>query len=297
MKLQMRLLPLFLVFSSARACFFTEETLNKKEGEKMFKVNRENSLVTATHGGSQGSALSDISVDECNHTWFVQKNGTCTFGDDLNGIVNFESNEVMVLDCYCITADKTGNKAVVGHCFFNCANLTTSKSDLIYHRVAKYVSDLNETCSYLHRTGTLCGKCMSGYVSPAYSYNMKYIKCPHTHHNWLKYVAVAFLPLIVFMIIILVFRVNVSSPKLHALVFALQNLATPVNMRIMVASEKYVTPLDIFAFKTVSVLYGVWNSYNIKWGLLECLNSPSTCLRLPCGSLSHACDGHCLCTS
>ena len=63
----------------------------------------------------------------------------------------------------------------------------------------------------------------------------------------------------VFMIIILVFRVSVLSPKLHALVFALQNLAGPVNMRILVASEQYFAPLDIFAFQTMSVLYGVWN--------------------------------------
>ena len=129
----------------------------------------------------------------------------------------FESNEVMMLDCYCMTVDKTSNKAVVGHCFFNCANLTNSKSDLTYHRVAKYVSGLNEICSYLHLTGTLCGECISGYDPPAYSYNMACIKCPYTHHNWLKYVAVAFLPLTAFMIITLVFRISVSSPKLHAL--------------------------------------------------------------------------------
>ena len=100
---------------------------------------------------------------------------------------------------------------------------------------------------------------MSGYVSPAYSYNMKCIKCPHTHHNWLKYMAVAFLPLTVFMIIILVFRVSVSSPKLHALVFALQNLVAPVNVRIMLASDQNYTPLGVSALQTLLVLYGVWN--------------------------------------
>ena len=83
------------------------------------------------------------------------KNRTCTFGDDLDGIVKVESNEVMILDCYCITGDRTGNKTFMGRCFFNCGNMTRSKSDLIYHRVAKYDSDLNETCSYLHQTGTL----------------------------------------------------------------------------------------------------------------------------------------------
>ena len=258
MKLQGRLLLLLLVVSLARACFI-KTNLNKREGEYEFEVKREDSSAPAINAGSQGSVLDDANVDECSRTWFLWNNGTCTFGDGLNGIVKVESNEVMILDCYCITADRTGNKTVVGQCFFNCVNLTRSKSDLTYHQVAKYVSDLNETCSYLHRTGTLCGECMGGYVPPTYSYIMECIKCPHTHHNWLKYVGVAFLPLTVFMIIILVFRVSVLSPKLHALVFALQNLATPVNMRILVASEQYFAPLDIFVFQTMSVLYGVWN--------------------------------------
>ena len=144
----------------------------------------------------------------------------------------------------------------MGHCFFNCGNLTRSNSDLIYHRVAKYVSDLNKTCSYLHRSGTLCGECMGGYVPPAYSYKMECIKCPHNHHNRLKYVAVAFLPLTVFMIIILVFRVSVSSPKLHALAFALQNLASPVNIRIFIASEQYFTPVGKFPSKLCQFCMG-----------------------------------------
>ena len=109
----MRLLPLFLVFSSARACFFTEETLNKKEGENKFEVKREDSSVTAIHEGSQDSVLDEANVDKCSRTWCVQKNGTCIFGDDLNGRVKFESNEVMILDCYCMTAEVTDNKTVV----------------------------------------------------------------------------------------------------------------------------------------------------------------------------------------
>ena len=258
MKLQIRLLPLFLV-CSAKACIVTEETLNKREGEYEFEVKTEDSSAPAINAGSQGSVLDDASVDECSRTWFVWENGTCTFGDGLDGIVKVESNEVMILDCYCMTADRTGNKRVVGHCFFNSGNLTRSNSDLIYHRVAKNVSDLNETCRYLLHTGTLCVECMGGYVPPAYSYNMECIKCPHTHHNWLKYLAVAFLPLTVFMIIILVFRVSVLSPKLHALVFAFQNFSVPVNMRTFLASEQYFTPVVKFAFQTMSVLYGVWN--------------------------------------
>ena len=32
-------------------------------------------------------------------------------------IVKVESIEVMILDCYCMTRDKNGNRTVVGCCF------------------------------------------------------------------------------------------------------------------------------------------------------------------------------------
>ena len=87
MKLQIRLLPLFLVVCSAKACNVTEETLNKREGEYEFEVKREDSSAPAIHAGSQGSVLDDANVDDCSRTWFVWENGTCTFGDGLDGIV------------------------------------------------------------------------------------------------------------------------------------------------------------------------------------------------------------------
>ena len=79
----MRLLHLFLVFSSIRAIILTEESLNKKERDNTFEVKREDISVTANHGGSQGSIMDD--TDKCSRTWFVQKNGTCIFGDGLSG--------------------------------------------------------------------------------------------------------------------------------------------------------------------------------------------------------------------
>ena len=135
-----------------------------------------------------------------------------------------------ILDCYCMTNDSTSNQTVVGPCFFNCTNMTGSYQDSVYHRVPAHPRQLDQTCSYLHRGGTLCGKCVGGYVPPAYSYDLECIKCTHGSHNWWKYVMVAFGPLTVFIIIILVFRISILSPKLNAYVFIVQNAVTPVNV-------------------------------------------------------------------
>ena len=71
MKLQIRLLLLFLVVCSAKACIVTEETLNKREGEYQFKVKREDSSAPNIHARSQGSVLYDANVYERSRTWFV----------------------------------------------------------------------------------------------------------------------------------------------------------------------------------------------------------------------------------
>ena len=217
---------------------------------------------TNTHK-SDGQRSFQVDYDTCPDVWFVRRNGTCECGSDIHGAVSCdkETKEVSILDCYCMTRDSTSNQTVtvVGPCVFNCANMTGSYQDSIYHRVPANPSQLDQTCSYLHRGGTLCGKCVGGYVPPAYSYDLECIKCTHGSHNWWKYVMVAFGPLTVFIIIILVFRISILSPKLNAYAFIVQNAVTPVNVRILLAASKYSTPLITYIIKIFTSIYGIWN--------------------------------------
>ena len=73
--------------------------------------------------------------------------------------------------------------------------------------------DNNSVCGYLHRTGTLCGQCVHNYYRAAYSYTFYCIYCEES--KWLLYIVVAYAPLTVFIILILIFRVSVVSPKLY----------------------------------------------------------------------------------
>ena len=210
---------------------------------------------------SDGQRSFQVDNDTCPDVWFVRRNGTCECGSDIHGAISCdkETKEVSILDCYCMTNDSTCNQTVVGPCFFNCANMTGSYQDSVYHRVPANPSQLDQTCSYLHRGGTLCGKCVGGFVPPAYSYDLECIKCTHSSHNWWKYVMVAFGPLTVFITIILVFRISVLSPKLNAYVFVVQNGVTPVSVRILLAGSKYATPLAEYTLRIFTSIYGIWN--------------------------------------
>ena len=136
--------------------------------------------------------------DSCSGLWFTPRNGTCHCGSTVHGVVtcNEQTKEVMVLDCYCMTNDST-NQTVVGACLYNCNNLSYNAEyqDNVYHQAPS-------NCTDLHRKGTLCGECENDYFPRAYSYDMDCIKC--TSYSWWTFIAVAYLPLTIFITIILV---------------------------------------------------------------------------------------------
>ena len=191
--------------------------------------------------------------------WFVwdSKTRSCQCGDDVSGVVHCETatGELSVLDCHCLTLDYTAQGQplpVAGSCIFNCDNDT--HSSILYHNAPT-------DCASLNRQGTLCGQCMDGYAVPAYSYDLKCIKCNSELQNWGQYIFFAFVPLTIFIVIILVCRINVLSPKLNIFVLAANCISAPIFLRIILyilfikKTERFASIL----VKTITTLYGSWN--------------------------------------
>ena len=157
----------------------------------------------------------------------------------------------MVLDYYCMTTDST-NQTVVGACLYNCLNLsnTVQYQQIVYNQAPS-------NCKHLHRKGTLCGECEKDHFPRAYSYDMKCIKC--TFYSWWTYIAVAYLPLTIFTAIILVFRISVVSPKLHAFVTFAQIVTMPVNAQLVITGIRFTNHLLAAVTITYASVYGVWN--------------------------------------
>ena len=204
------------------------------------------------------NGATNINEQACSETnaWFMWNNKTrsCDCGDDLNGMVqcNAATKELSVLDCHCLTVHHTtqGTQlALAGSCIFNCVNLTL----FVYHSAPT-------DCASLNRQGTLCGQCLDGYTVPAYSYEFKCIRCDSELENWGLYIVFAFVPLTVFIVIILVFRINVLSPKLNMFVFAAQSVSIPIFVRIILfgfsqGNENFMqVPITL-----ILTAYGIWN--------------------------------------
>ena len=146
-------------------------------------------------------------------------NGTCECGDRINGITECRESKggfsVSIPYCYCMTYNNALTTAVLGRCMFTCqvpnTNPGHSQSCSFHYRVITTTNDTAEinqiVCSNLnmHRTGQLCGKCEEGYGLPVYSYSLACVECSDYKYNWLKYIAIAFLPLTLLNLVIIIF--------------------------------------------------------------------------------------------
>ena len=193
--------------------------------------------------------------------WFELSNGTCKCGKTIHGVVkcNETLHESAILDCYCMTNNESTG-TVVGACFYNCVNAKDSK-DVVYHHMSKTVEQLNDAmCGHFNRDGQLCGTCKTGYSPPVYSYDLHCTMCSGGLYNWIKYVAIAFVPLTGFLVLVLCCRISATSPQLNAFVTFSQFIAIPANLRILlVAIYNNSFPGASIAVQTLAAIYGVWN--------------------------------------
>ena len=182
------------------------------------------------------------------NVWFVWDEQTqlCHCGSDLHGIVlcDTDTNLLLVFGTSCLTLEHTSQGEVlpvVGSCIFKVVNSTPSTTfDKHYHHAPT-------PCTSLKRQGTLCGQCVDGYTVSAYSYDLKCIRCDSQLENWGLYIVFAFLPLTVFIVITLVFRINVLSPELNVFVLAAQFLSSPALHILMLDYLIAIYPMLLIA--------------------------------------------------
>ena len=189
--------------------------------------------------------------------WFHRgsEGAGCEAGPQLGGIVwqNMATLQTYLPQCNCMT--QHNGTLAVGACLYTC-NATTGSFPLPCD-----VTDLNNfTCAGLNREGQLCGQCIEGHAPPVYSYDLKCVECKDYQYNWLKYLAVAFLPLTVFFCVVTVSSISFTSPLLSGVVLMYQLAANPIQMRLIV-SFSYAGFLAV-PESTIALacsFIGIWN--------------------------------------
>ena len=207
--------------------------------------------------GTRDGALGSM---ECPKPWTIPtvENGTveCSCGSQIHGVIECHPEllcKIKLLYCHCMSYSTILNTTVVGYCLGMC-------SRSMYRTIhACNMSELDDTiCGRLHRTGQMCGDCKKGYAPPVYSYDLACVECSDYKYNWLKYIAVAFLPLTFFYVAVVVFRIGIMSRELQAYVLICQLLSAPGLLRFLHLSTKDDAMGRVF-FRVLSTIYGIWN--------------------------------------
>ena len=217
-------------------------------------------------------------------TWFTcnsqKKHCQCASRDD--GTVVCDERKLLsaVLNCHCVTYDQKTGSTFVGSCFYNCDFNTPRKVTVInipvYYQLPRQPNMLINIsiCTYYHRTGLLCGDCEAGYSPLVLSYNLSCIECPEGHTNWWKFMLATLLPLTFFYVFIILFSINVTSSRLHGVVWFSQIISVPTFVRAMLNGLSYGRhQLQFKAVKALTVFFSIWNLDFFRAVLPEiCLN-------------------------
>ena len=220
-------------------------------------------LPTTNNGSCNERANNQVSTQPSNascHPWFEPSNGTCKCGETIHGIVKCRETlqESFILSCYCMTYNETTERVVAGACFYNC--MPKILKDAVYRPLPKTVEQLNDAmCGHLNRGEQLCGECKKGYSPLVYSYDLECTMCSGGQYNWIKYVAIAFVPLTVFLVLVLCCRISATSPQLNAFVTFNRVLSFPANVRVLLIASKKLSHSPALAVKLLSTIYGFWN--------------------------------------
>ena len=225
-------------------------------------------LFTTVSGGQRNSKvlMLDSQDKHCHNrqcpTWFICNSyNACECGNDHNLAIACDSKTMTsaVLDCHCVTYDNHRTSTFLGSCFYNCEN--HKHDDKVYKELPANPKELikKSVCTRFHRTGSLCGDCEEGYSPYVLSYNLSCVKCPDGHKNWWKFILAGFVPLTLFYLFVLLFNINVTSSRLHGVVWFSQALSVPALVRLIMIGISLRHQQYLTAAKVMLTFYGLWN--------------------------------------
>ena len=166
--------------------------------------------------------------------WYVYDplNKTCQFTYSVSGRVSYvvSTLQTVVLQCYCMTNDSATHQLAVSACPYTC--LVDAGC---YSLPCEARSVESYTCERFSRSGLSCGDCAPGHAPPIYSYTSHCVPCSHTDSpaNWIRYLTVAFVPLTLFTVCVIVFQIRATSPYLFSYIFFVQTMTLTVNLRLL----------------------------------------------------------------
>ena len=188
-------------------------------------------------------------------------NSSCVCGESINGIVTCNEDHVFLLTCHCMSYSDQSDIMLVGDCPYLCTNdFYTELSE------QTNISNLCNQDIQQNRKGQMCGRCSDNFAPSPYSYSFECSDCSNYKHNWVKYIVIAYFPLTVFFMAVIIFRFNAMSPSVTSFIIVCQILSCPaasslisVWMQFLVKNANDPNINFMVIVQALSVIYGMWN--------------------------------------
>ena len=210
-----------------------------------------------------GGELLQVNQYQC-PTWFSPRvsNGSVVCECDkipfyIHCDQHSESTQLLIQ--YCMTYNESGGRTTVGKCPYSY-HIQNRSASSDYMNLPQNVSDLNEfMCGGLNRTGLLCSKCQPDLGPVVFSYSVQCMKCLESGGGWLLYIFLATFPTTVFFLLILLFKIPITSGPLNAVIFVCQMLMISLNTTRSIPIDKITSkPMQILIYIVVTI-YGIFN--------------------------------------
>ena len=136
--------------------------------------------------------------------------------DDLGGLLQVG---------YCMTRNSRTGIYSIGYCPYYQSNRHVTKDG--YTRLPDNISELNDyLCRSMNRTGPMCHRCIPGFGPSVTSVNFPCSKCTNIWLGSLLYLLVELIPITLLYILILVFRINITSAPMTCLIMYSQGVVS-----------------------------------------------------------------------
>ena len=201
-----------------------------------------------------------LQSDHC-PPWFFYNASTnqceCFVSPTTNHIVKCTKQGALLKFGYCMTYQE-GEGFFVGLCDYFKLNSYNRSAKYGYISLPGNLSELNDyMCGPLNRKGVICSECVDGFGPSVTSAGHAYSNCTGAWYGVPLYLFLEFVPITIFYLIVLIFRINVTTAPMVAFVFYSQiGVST-----FLVMSNRYLfdTSLTYRFLNVLITFYGVWN--------------------------------------
>ena len=206
--------------------------------------------------------LSLIDDDQCTGIVWHFFNTTsqlceCYNNPSTSDIVKCTEQGIYLRVGYCMTFEEMERTIYIAPCTFS-GNFSTTGNGRYVGLPVKNASELNtHMCGPMNRRGRLCSECIEGFGPSIISSGLVCSKCTGIWYGVPLYLFLEFIPITLFFVVILFFRVNITSAPMVAFVFFSHIIVAA--FLTYGAVLRFEHPTAYYLVSGVVTLYGFWN--------------------------------------